>query len=464
MYNSKLISVFLGLNGTEKRAINKFVSSPFFNKRSEVSDLWRYLISSAKEGAPAYQKERIFKSVFPGQAYNDKKMRHVSSWLLQCIEQYLALASYWRTPIIGTLHQARVYNQKKLVKHFQQTIKTGQSQLEDMPRGPEFFYYNYLLEFEQYSFVGSRSRINENNLRQMSTALDKHLFMSKLKQACIMLSHRSVFTTEYDFKLVNLLLEFLNESEYLQEPGIACYYYCYRALSENNEACFRSFRDTLHEHQHQLPTEDVGPLYFFAINFCIRKLNTGDVAYRRETFELYRSGLSEGILITNGELSRFAYNNIVSTGLPLGEFDWLEQFIHQYKEAIDPKFRATNFTYNLAKLHFTKKDYEEAMRLLIQISERDLLLNLDAKVMLIRIYYEQDEFTALTSLLSSFNVMLDRKKVLSYHKTHYKNIIRFTNRLLHLKPSDQKAYEKLKNDINQASVLGLKDWFLEQLG
>ena len=249
MHKSQLLTVFLGLNGTEKRALNKFVASPFFNQRQEVTDLWRYLVDHVGDGLPAYHKELVFKSVFSGEVYNDKKMRHVCSWLLKCIEEYLSYAVYKRTPVNETLHLARAYKDKKQEKHFRKTLRTGQQDLAKMSTGPDAFYFNYQLEFEKYSFVESRKRINENNLRQMTTALDKYLLMSKLKQACIMVSHRSVFTTEYNYKLVELLLNFLKESPYIEEPGIICYYYCYRALSENNEVYFQNLRKTLEEHQ-----------------------------------------------------------------------------------------------------------------------------------------------------------------------------------------------------------------------
>ncbi len=464
MYNSKLVQVFLKLSGTEKRAINKFVESPFHNHREEVIVLWRYMVSHVEEGRPAFEKVKVYESVYPGQDYDDKLLRHLCSWLLQCIEEYLALSVYRSTPALETLHRAKAYRDKKLEKHFQKVIRTGKKQLEHIPRGIDFFHFNHQFAFENFRFVEKRKLINESYLMQMTSTLDKYILMSKLKQACIVQAHQSVFTTQYDFSLIDLLLEFLKSSEYLNEPGIACYYCSYRALTENNEVYFHALKDNLRKYQVVLPIEDVEYLYYSAINFCIRNLNKGISKYRRETFELYRTVLEQGYLTKEGKLSRFAYNNIVSTGLSLGEFDWLENFIYEYKSMIDPRYRESNFTYNLAKLNFAQKNYDEAMKLLVQIDERDLLLNLDAKAMLIRIYYELDEYDALTSLLSSFNVMLGRKKVLSYHKKHYKNIIRFTKRMLYLKPGDKKAYEKLKMDIEQAEVLGLKDWFLAQLG
>ncbi|MCY7330670.1 MAG: hypothetical protein LH618_19110 [Saprospiraceae bacterium] len=50
------------------------------------------------------------------------------------------------------------------------------------------------------------------------------------------------------------------------------------------------------------------------------------------------------------------------------------------------------------------------MPLLAQAGESDLLLNLDSRVMLLKIYYETGEWDALDALLASFRVLLLRKK------------------------------------------------------
>ncbi len=463
MYKSDLFVVFSSLSGPEKRALSNFLSSPFFNQKQHVIDLWHYLIKNAKDGAPAFKKQKVFENLFLGVPYDDKVMRHTMSWLLKTIEQFLAYSEYMTTPINETLHLARAYKHKKLSKLFQKSINGAEKQLDKISQGQDYFQYNYLLEFEKYELAESQTRNKENNLVEMTSALDKFLLISKLKQACVLRSHQSVIKTEYDFSLVELLLGYIKASPYKKEPGILAYYNCYVALTENSAIAFKALKESIQTEDFPLSSEDVKFLYFSCINFCIRKINTGDTNYSKELFEIFRLGLKKEILIIDGELSSFTYNNIVTSGLKVKEFNWLEKFIPEYKSKLSPKKRESNFTYNLARLYFTQRNYDKAMRLLYEVDERDIFLNLDAKVMLLKLYYELDEYDALSSLLASFKVMLTRKKVLGYHKTHYSNIIKFTNRLLNLKPRDKKAHDKLEHDIKSAEVLQEKEWLLGQL-
>jgi len=425
MYKSDLFIVFSSLSGPDKRALSNFLVSPFFNQKQDVLDLWHYLVKNAKVGAPAFKKQKVFENLFSGEDYNDKAMRYTMSRLLKTIEQFLAYSEYMTTPINETLHLSRAYKKRKQAKLFQKTLKKAKHQLSNMDQDQDYFHYNYQLEFEQYDFAESLQRSTDNNLNEMSIALDKHLLISKLKQACLLQSHLLVFKTEYDFSLVELLLDYIKNSPYKDDPSIAAFYNCFLALHRDDELAFQNLKNTIQKEQALFSDKDTQTLFLFSLNFCIRKLNTGEKFYIREAF--------------------------------------VETFIQDYKEELLPHHRESNFTYNLARLYFTQRQYDKAMKLLHKVDDRHLLLNLNAKVMLLKLYYELKEYDALTSLLSSFKVMLTRKKVLGYHKTHYNNIIKFTNRLLNLKPRDQKAHDKLEHDIRTAEVLQEKEWLLEQL-
>lgn len=112
-------------------------------------------------------------------------------------------------------------------------------------------------------------------------------------------------------------------------------------------------------------------------------------AYQLKVFEWYKWGLEQGALLYHKKLSRFTYLNITSAGLKLKEFDWVAQFIKNYANYLPTAYKANYVHYTTAKLYFNKKKYYEAQQLLQQIEYDDIFLNLDAKTMLLEIYYEE---------------------------------------------------------------------------
>ncbi|MEO0777604.1 MAG: hypothetical protein AAF146_13645, partial [Bacteroidota bacterium] len=56
-----------------------------------------------------------------------------------------------------------------------------------------------------------------------------------------------------------------------------------------------------------------------------------------------------------------------------------------------------------------------------------------------------------------------RKKVIGYHKSNYKNIIRYTRKLLKVNPYNKTALQRLGGEIEAANPLTEREWLLRQL-
>jgi hypothetical protein len=208
--------------------------------------------------------------------------------------------------------------------------------------------------------------------------------------------------------------------------------------------------------------EEVRDLYILAINFCIRRYNAGNPAYLGDQFDFYKDGLRQGYFLTDGELSRYTYQNAVTSGLIMREFDWVEQFVNDYREKLAEPYRESVFSFNLALLAYEKKQYDTALPLLQKAEYKDLLLNLAAKTLQLKIYFELDEIDLLEAHLSAFKTFLRRKKELGYHRGNYLNTIYFTYKLLETNPFDKEARAVLRTEIAEAKNIGEKEWLLGQ--
>ena len=459
MIENKLLGLINILNGPEKRECSVFLKSPYFNQREDVTRLWECLLAS-----PACAAEEAFSHCYPGEAFDDARWRHLQSFLLSRIENFLAQRAWEQNPVLAELHLAEVYRRRNEAKALDHVFRRAAARLDKRPRDNEFYQLRYRLEWEQYAAMESPGQKRDNNLQAVGNALDLYLLGAKLRLACLMESHRTVFNTDFDTSFLPLLLQFLDESPLKEEPLIALYYHCYKALRGGEEAHFRAFRGELERQSAHLPADERRIFLLLAINFCIRRLNTGEPRFIREAFDLYGVGLDTGILLENGLLSRFAFKNIVALGLRLEQFDWVGQFIEQYAPFLEEKYRDPNRLYNLARLHYARKQYQMAMPLLARVDESDLMLNLDSRVMLLKMYYETGEWDALDALIASFKIfLLRKKKSLGYHQAHYLNIIRFVQKLTRLRHNDRQAVAALREAVQQQPALIEREWLLDML-
>jgi hypothetical protein len=469
MTDNKLIELFNNLSGPEKRECTNFIKSPYFNQRADVARLWDFLL--VKKGQ-IFSAEEAWQWVYNEKnetstkviAYSNAQWRYLQSFLLAQIEGFLAQRAFEKTPLLADLHLSTVYREKNFVKPIEHLHHRAEEKLEKIPRHYAFFHHQYLLEWEKYAAAESQGRDRTTNLAAVSKAFDVYTICGKLRHACLMESHRAVFQASYDDTFLPILLQYLEGNELLAEPNIALYFYCYRALINGQSADFQQFKKVMESFPNEFPSEERRALLLLAVNFCIKRLNSGESEYANEALDFYEIGLTTGALLDRGQLGRFAYKNIAALGLKLGKFDWVEHFLTQYAPLLGEKYREAHFDYNLAKLFFSKKDYTQAMPLLARVDESDLLLNLDSRVMLLKMYYETEEWGALDALLTSFKIMLLRKKkVIGYHQQHYLHTLRYVQKLTRLQFQDKKAVSKIREEVALNNSVIEKAWILEKL-
>jgi hypothetical protein len=460
MTDNKLFIIISTLTGPEKRACTQFLKSPYFNQREDVLVYWTHILGCKGDVDAAH----AYANVYRDQPFNDAQWRHLQTFLLSRIEAFLTQRATEQLPILADLHLAPVYREKGLQKHISHLFRRMEDHLDKRPRDNDYYYFQYRLEWEKYAAFETQARTRENNLAAVSRALDIFLIGSKLRLACLLESHRAVFNTAYDNTFLPELLSFLNRHDLQQVPVIALYYHCYQALTGGEESDFRAFRRELENQDAGLPADERRTFLLLAVNYCIKQVNAGAIRYIREAFDLYRLGLATGVLLENNILSRFAFKNIVALGLRLEEYNWVESFIHRYESHLEPRYRAANLNYNLARLHYTRKDYRQAMPLLAQVDETDLLLNLDSRIMLLKMYYETGEWDALDALLASFKILLLRKKkVIGYHHIHYLNTIRHIHKMTRLNFRDKKALAAFRTEVESGQFVIEKEWLLKIL-
>lgn len=205
-------------------------------------------------------------------------------------------------------------------------------------------------------------------------------------------------------------------------------------------------------------------MYAYAQNYCIKRINSGNQDYLQELFGLYKTTLDRKIVFDGKYISPWTYKNIVGVALRVEEYNWVEKFIHEYKEYVSPELRENAFAFNLASFYFNKGKFDKALELLRNVEFTDIVYSLDSKAMLLRIYYELKEMEPLWSLLDSFQVYLRRNKLVSdSQKAIYMNLIQFVKEATRIRKGDKDAVNKLKDKIEKIKQVAYSQWLKKKV-
>lgn len=467
MQKSVLFEIVWSLNKKEQREVVKWLQSPAHNLREDVPVLFAYMTRELNAGAETLTKEAAWEAVFPNKPYDDDYMRQVMYFLLKALEEYLAFSEFMKDKV-GYQHSlAKIYRERKLEKAHKQAQRLARVQLEQQPlRNTYYLRHRYDLEHEMYVHqVG----VNHNalvNLQETSDALEAWFLAEKFQLSTEMLAHRARYQkAQYHTGLLEHALEYTVGKKFLEEPAVSVFYHAYMAIQNpKEEQYFDQLESLIHGLTDKFNHSENRSLYLAALNYCVPKVNQNHLDFARRAFELYRKGLTTGVLLENNAVSSTTFGNAVGSALRLNEYGWAEKFIEDFKHHLGEKERNSITNFNLARIYASKGALEKAQMLLTQFEYDDMSFNIIAKTMLLKIYFEKSELDAFESLLESMRIYLQRKEAFNpTYKAAFKNMISLMRKLLNMNPFSKAQKAKLHELIVATTPLMEREWLLKQV-
>lgn len=463
MLNSKLISILKTFSAREVSAFERLVDSSFFNVNADVSALFGLL----KKQFPVLnekklEKKTVYKNLFPGKRYNEQKLRYVMTDLTRLLEEYLIQKQFSENEMLKKHLLLQSLNERDLDKYFLQQIGDAYSIQNKTPfRHSVYYERQTMLEEDSYSYTSRKdNRSIDSSLQSLVDNIDIHYLTKKLKYSCEIINRMNVLKVNYNISFLDNTLEFLKQNTFSHVPAITVYFQVLLTLRDSeNENHYIKLKTILAQHIDKFPNSELRDIYGFIQNYCIRQINFGNNTYLRELFENYKILLEKEIIIENGSLAQFDFKNIVATALRQDEFKWTENFIQKYSHLLSADFRKNAINYNLARLHYSKKQYRDALRLLLAVEFTDVYYHLDSKSLLLRIYYDLEDWEPLLSLFNTFKIYLKRNKLISeYQRTTYTNLVKFVRKLARIKMGSKLPLEKVKQEIEQVKQIADLTW------
>ena len=456
MLNSSLVQLIQMFKPVELREVRKFLASPYFNQRKDLIELFDWICRT-----PSPTLEQGWRLLKGDKPYAESGMRLIMSYLHQLLEEYLIIREVTADPLAKQVALVSAYRKRLNHAACVRAGNTLERAVEKQPlRNAHYHNYRYQLHWAFFQVENVQNPTELPRIRELSAALDCNYLSQKLRLYCLSSAHQTVYSSEAVLPEEQAVLDMAVQPERLADPAVSIYLSVLRMLQDGtDESHFKQVKMLLFDLTGRFPEDEMHGLYVLAINYCVRQLNTGDQRFFREVLDLYQAGLMKGYLHEHGILSRFTYHNVVAAALHTGEHDWARGFIHSYKNHLEKRYRESAFSFNLARLEYAQANYGLVLELLQTANYRDPLLNLAAKTLLLKTYYDLREHNLLHSHLDAMRNYIHRKRVIGYHRSNYLNVVRYMEKLLKLMPGDKPAHRKLWAAIQAEEHLSEKAFF-----
>jgi hypothetical protein len=471
MISSKVVTLIAQLSKTEQNRLRKLVVSPWFNEQEDVILLYDLIVRHLRNPEKAeklLQKEKIWTALYPKRKYDDVQLRRISAELTKLVMQFITEEARGMHDIEDALLLQKALNKPGFQKHLPAADRNIQQKIHALSgKSPEY----YLAQFQMYwnlflraTKSGSTNGLMEN-LIPASTALDQFYMTQKLLIYSSSLIYKKLRVTEHEIALLPGFEQNIDHELFKDVPLVVLYKQVTLCLLyPEEEAHFQALLAALEKHGHELTRNDLREGYQAAQNYCAFKINQGNSTYYRVYFDLFKRIIELDLLLDDAPLPEGVFKNIITISLGVGEYAWAENFIQQYAAYLPPPIRENARSYNLAHVYFYLKKYDKVIELLRNVEYSDVVYALGSKNILLRTYYESDEWMALDSLIDSFRIYIQRNKLISKDlKREYINFINFLKKLGSLSTASSASIAVFKKKVQETRNLTSKKWLLEKI-
>lgn len=462
----KLRELLSSFSYVERLQFQKFLASPYFNEDASLS-LFLEAIQDNIETATDIDYALLWSKAMPDRDLDMPSLRLKLSRLLKLAESFLVIHPLKIKGLEYELRLADILSQRKLIKHYNAAERRIKKQLSEIEKSkvsnPKFTLQYELLKHKHIQQIDSRA--GNNNLTAVHQSLDAFYILEKLKYYYEALNLGRIRNVDIDTGMSEIIIEEVKKSGYLEIPAVRIYYQAYLLLTQSDvKTHFNALQEVLKEEYLDLLFEEALSFYTLLQNICVQEINRGDSEYLKKLLELYKDVTNIKLFSKQDNMSPWFFKNAVTAGLLTGEYIWVENFIKEYSVLLPKEEIKNAYTFNMANLHYYKKEYEQTISILSEVKFGDVAYALGGRWLLIRAYYELDEWYSLDSLLSSFRLYLMRNKLItSPKKKQYLNLIRYVQKLMRIAPNDKAKIIKLKDKLTSEENVPTKKWLLDKL-
>ncbi len=467
MYQKKLLQLLRTFSEPEIKEFENFLRSPFHNKREELVPFYRVLCKWAPDYAidPAGQ-QAAFSAAYPGKLFESKQLAYSMNYLLRLAEEFLTVSAFRSSGSDFELKRLELMADRGLALHYDYHLrKTKKSLYEGTLQESATYYRKHrLAEIEDKRFSQQDQRRFDPHIQQVSDMLDRFYYARKLRLLCDMAGRQRLFKQTYRLEMLDETLAVMEQSTLLSEPGIQAYYLVLKMLTDSDPQVFYIRVIALFEAGFAVFSPlDKKNILLHALNFCIRQIRDrpGNQFYMEEALRLYVFGIDNGILLEKGLLSPWHFKNVTRLAFNLKKLSWAESFIQDYSPKLPGNSGKNELYFSLAELNFHRANYDLALKNLNRLAFTDIHHQLNAKTLLIKIFYELGEEESMLSNLASFAVFLKRNNNISNELR--KTYLNFCTLLQKVLRQNRKKLAALTHEVQNKTPLTDREWLLKIL-
>lgn len=436
------------LSNNQKKDLMAFMQMPSNHLSNRDQELFQHFLNFDLKKAE--NVDETFWEAFLEESEKKNKNK-IKSRLLRTLERYLSLCSLEEAeaPLAPTMLAIK-YMESGLRKNGKFWIKKVRAILDS---NVEKTLDNELIRFwlsELEVNATKDKRVKTSKIREMEEAIQAFYHINRLRLFCEKLNRSGIIDNDQELDQIR---DQIKPDESSKESVL--YYHISKMLVEKDVASYEYVRYFLREHHDFFSKKYSKEIYEYLLNFCIRKVNQGEKYYAKTYLDIIDFLEKEDMLLDMGKLGAPRFKNCVVASIIAGDLLWINQFTERYKnknflEESDQIKRKPFLDFNQALLELYAGNLEESRDLLTAFKHsnmylKDIYYKIACDKLLLRIYFQNDEFHLIESQVDGIRKYIKiNKKLTDSRKAPHLLFLSCLSKLRSMKTLD---IEALKNKL-----------------
>lgn len=468
-----LVKVLGQLKPSDLEGLRIFLDCGLFNKNPLLGELLelveRRILRSRK-------KEVQAQDLLVGTEIPPKRLNKLFTQLFQSCNEYLEMMERRQNPTERYRYLFQAYSKLEVPDEVQQKeFKRANKLLRNAPLEPEKLQLEYFISHSAnlQQIHGARRRTWDHFLDNQEL-LDQYYVTTRLRYLCALRNSEWMYSQEAaPLKEAEVIALF--EAQESAPPLATAYFMALRLFQKSGTPLEKlaAIRPFLEAHGNNFPETDQRDLWGYVLNFCIQQFPRQRQTFESIAAEIYLYLLDNSLLLDEGKISAFHFDNIIKLRLKSGDFAWVKDFIEEYGSRLNNGFGGKIVQKAWGIWHYSQARFQEAVDIfkdILQDPPKDILWNIDLRSLLWRSYFERRDQLSLAetdemeALYDSFRLFVARNEnIPASFKENYQNFIRYFNRLrllLEEPHPDRKALGDLQQEIQENPRIFSREWLL----
>jgi len=473
MKKNKVIAQLMALPEKEFRRFGKFVRNPANNKKDTLIRLYQFVVKNHPEYEERkFTKAQCFLYVFPDLEFQYERLNGKADELVSkklknplydmknliddfIIQQELADQSHEKTILlIKGLFKRQMYD-----KAFQ-LINKELYRLEGMA-GDDFYHHFYQFQMLDLKLINSLNKLNlsSSNFEKLQQLLDSFFVHAKLKTGYETKNRAQLFGENIDVLFFEEAKKAIEENR-INSTNYAVHFYAKISNLKDTSSLedYLEVRNFYFDKIDNFPNKLIQEPLIYLLNYCMKVYEAGRKDFLTEMFELYKFGLDHQLLLQNGHLATSDFKNIVVLATTLCQLDWAKKFVTNYAKLLTDNDRENVVLLCKAQVECESNNLRKVLKILQDVEFNDVYDNLMSRSLMLRAYYNLNEWNALEFFLEAYSKFVRRNMGLSEEvKISLFNMIKFTKVLIQAQ-FKQTSKKQLLEKLESYSSIYNKNW------